>query len=257
MRHMISIALLVFSSLAIAAEATTARSWDRIAAAIELSDKQVEQLKSAEARMLREISRVKTAFNAHEVTRSEAGRLVNAARESFERAWQEIVTDEQKRSWRELHARSRKSDRAPSRETDRAQESDRARESDRVRTDAPLWRRIGAVVDLTREQVGLLAEVEAAYQQRLRRILNAAKDGSLSRDEAGDHIKRAGVTLREAVGGVLTDDQIARLREVHTTDRRSDRDAAAPTTLLDVDPPGDTAIQESSWGVIKSRAWAR
>ena len=219
--------------LVFATEMTAAMNWERIAHAIELSGKQVARLQAAEATMLRSLNQIETAFHAHEITRRQVERMTQAARGSFEDSWQEIVSDEQKRRWRELH---RQSD-----QTDRAQAK-------------PLWRRIAAVVDLTREQVRQLEEAEAVYTHRLRRIHNAAHDGGLTREEAGDLIHDAGSELRSALVEILSDRQIARLKESQAVDHQLDGVDEAPVSLVDVDSIENTAVRNVSWGAIKSRA---
>ena len=203
--------------------------WARIAHALDLNAAQVHTLQAAEEAMFAEIHRIEAAVHAHEMGREEAHAEVHAARQILEAAWQETLTEDQKARWRQLQHDVPRHDRAHDR--------------------APLWQRIGRIVDLTADQIHQLEAAEAAFIKRMHRIEAAAHDGSLSREEFQTHAQEARRTLDHALQEILSEGQLARLREVHNRAENSDHtdESALSSDLLS----SFTAVPEFHWGQIK------
>ena len=214
------------------ADAGQGMPWERLAQALELSEDQVHQLQTAEEAMRLEIRRVETAVQAGELGREDVRAQVLAARQILEVAWQETLSEEQKARWRQLRHDAPQSDRA---------------------TDvAPLWRRIARVVDLAADQVHQLEAAEAALHKRMHRIESALHNGGLGREEAQAHIREARHVLERALQEILTDGQLARLRQAHDQERGADTAGDGAAFLISEDALlAPTAVEERSWGQIK------
>ena len=231
----ILLAILVLGGWALGtADAGQGMPWERIAHALELSEDQVHRLQAAEAAMWLEIRRVEEAVHAGELGREAARVQTQAARQILEVAWQETLSEEQKARWRQLH-------------------HDTPPPDDRGTDVAPLWRRIARVVDLTADQVHQLETAAAALRRRVHRIESAVHKGNLGREEAKAHIQEAHHVLDRALQKILTEGQLARLREVYGKDRDADTPGGeAPLFVAEDALLAPTAVEERSWGQIKS-----
>jgi hypothetical protein len=69
------------------------------------------------------------------------------------------------------------------------------------------------VLDLSEEQLAQLKKIQHSYAPELTAIRDAVRDGSLSREEAGERLESIRETMHEAMQGILTTDQIVLLEE--------------------------------------------
>ena len=83
------------------------------------------------------------------------------------------------------------------------------------------------VLDLSDEQLEQVKEIRESHAPELTAIRDGIRDGSLSREEAGERLKAIREAMHEAMQGILTADQIALLEE-HRSEaeaRRSESEA--------------------------------
>ena len=232
MKSKSALAALLFACCVAVTAAHAEMNWPRIAAAIDLNRQQVRDLREAESRMLGGIQRIESALQANDIDREQAGELFKRVRAAFQEAWLTVLTEEQNERWHQLHRR--------------------AARTDQLQRDVSLSRRIGAVVDLTRDQVNQLGDAETAFHQRVRHIAGAARDGGLTRRETQTHLQTARIELNQALLDILSERQVGRIRESRIYDGNLGGDDVAPL-LLDLvgDPVDATAVSASSWGQIK------
>jgi Spy/CpxP family protein refolding chaperone len=71
----------------------------------------------------------------------------------------------------------------------------------------------GDLLDLSDEQLAQLKEIRESYASEMESIREAVRDGSLSREEAGERLGAVREAIHEAMQGILTADQLALLEE--------------------------------------------